>query len=314
MKHDLAEKDRIFSEAIDLDYSSVAFEVMVNEPDFWETAARWLKLANTPRRDTLYQMTPKRVSKMISLLTAQPSNSACNAQYEQFVIAIHDFLAHSARHLLNENHLNQEHIRQSYLAIPTNAFVPITEEPVSAEGFINGLVDQITKTNSWVLNEADSAALANLAIQGKFPIQLIEPDNLYTNPNTGNPVPTLTNMKHPEQLVTIFATLLNQAALEQLFDHALKNQFPGLSMTLSDTQMNAQETLACCINNTVFKDAFDWQWETLRTQGATKILAAKDRLESTPEAVYSEIESPLVEHQDSIEKEDIISENPQISF
>ena len=314
MKNDLTEKDRIFSEAIDLDYSSVAFEVMVNEPDFWETAARWLKFANTPRRDTLYQMTPKRVSKMISLLTAQPTNSACNAHYEQFVIAIHDFLAQGARHLLNETQINQEHIRQSGLTTPTTAFVPPIKVTMSADALFTSLSDQVTKTNAWVLSDADCDALASLATQGEFPIQLIEPNNLYTDPNTGNPIPTLTNMKHPEQLVTIFAMLLNQPALEQLFNHALNNQFPGLSMSLSDTQMNAEEALACCINNTTFKDAFDWQWEELRNQGVAKILTTKDRLEAIPEVVYSEIESPLAEHQDTIEKEDVICENAQISF
>jgi len=317
MTHSIAEKDRIFSEAIDLDYSSVAFEVMVNEPDFWETAMRWLGTTNTVKaQGETYHLSSKRVSKLISLLTAQPSNPACNQAYEQFVIAVHDFLAHATRHLLNDIEQKKALINSSELETPTVGHIAVphsTVPPLDRQSLMTALSDQVSRKNTWSLDEHTLNSLMTLAEIGDFPLELIDPVHVHTDPVNGNPIASIHNMDDKRQLKAVFSLLMNENVLEQYFKTAVNNHFPGIDLQRNDLQLTAHETLACCIENPVFKNAFDWNWEELRNQGVSKILPAIDALKSTPEVIYSEIESPSVEYLDP-QEEAIETETAAIGF
>jgi hypothetical protein len=293
-----AEKDRAFSDALDLDYSGVAFETMINEPDFWETANRWLATSNTNQESSVYQLNSKRVSKVISLLTAQPSNSACNQHYEQFVITAHDFLAQGARQLMNDAQHNKEAIKTLNLPTPEAPYLPPLAMQTTPEAWLKLLSDQVQSTNTWLLHEMDIAALASLADKGHFPLSLIENPYLYTDPATGNPVATLNNMRDQNQLILIFAVMQNPATLNQIFNKALEEQFPDQHLAWQETGMTGHETVAACVNNNLFKDSFDWDWRTLRAQAVEKIMAAIDLKNHQPEVEYSVIESPETEYRD----------------
>ena len=152
-----------------------------------------------------------------------------------------------------------------------------------------------------------------LAESGDFPIELIDPVHAHTDPVNGNPIASIHNIDDNKQLKAVFSLLMHENALNQYFNIAMDKHFPGVDLQRSEVQLSAHETLACCIENPVFKNAFDWNWEELRNQGVSKILPAIDALKSTPEVIYSEIESPSVEYRDP-QEEAMETETAAIGF
>jgi hypothetical protein len=105
-------------------------------------------------------------------------------------------------------------------------------------------------------------------------------------------------MRDQNQLILILAVMQNPATLSQIFNKAIAEQFPEQHLLWEETGMTGHETIAACVNNNLFKDSFDWDWQKLRAQAVEKIMAAIDLKNHQPEVEYSAIESPGTEYRD----------------
>lgn len=314
MNKDHLHQDAIFNTAMEMDYTSLAFELIMNEPDFWVTAARWLTEINKPQvGNSPYQISAKKMSKVISLLTAQPSNKACDAPYEDFVVVAHDFLATASNFMLNAQRQAALEMANSPVGLPTYSPSAAPSRFTSASELLASFNEQVRQENSWGLTEEETGALATFSERGEFPFSLVDPQHLYFQPETGSPIASFENMKDKNQLKILMACLLKERSLDALFEAVSEAQLPGSNISRAATGCTGEEIVASYIKSKAFKDAFSWDWRAIQSAAGKKILAQYNPSNGA-EISYTTIADPVQEYRDPEDKSVNLDAGSTMSF
>lgn len=296
------DKDAIFNGSLSNDYSSDSFEIVVNVPDFWVTASRWISKANKNQNDNdIYEITPKKISRLISLLTAQPVNAECDKPYEDFVIAAHDFLLASSEFMLNAKKEKELNFSRAELSLPNRPLDLSYENPIECADIISDLNRQVKEKNTWSLGPDHIENFSAMAKKGEFPLFLISPENIYHSQKSGERIASIENIENIEDLTKIMACLLHPEMMGVLFDRCVQVLYPGANPTFDKDRYTFEEIISIGIESDLFKSAFKVDWDEAKLSVAEKIQEDVAKL-SPDEPVYTQIKDPEVEYKDPAEK------------
>lgn len=292
------DQDVIFNAALASDYVSDAFEMVVNEPDFWITASRWLGETNKPHSEgETYSLNEQKVSRIISLLTAQPANPACDEPYESFVLGAHDFLLTASSFMLNAKKEAAMELKNHKVRMPSKPVTMSFSADVSPSDFMNSIESQLSKSNKWSLGQKELAMLSMLSQKGEFPISIIDPENLYFNSTNASKVPSIDNIANKDQISDIMGCLINPQMLEVLFDAAADRMYPGSGIKFIASDYLPEEVIAIGVDNDDFKRMFSIDWKSFEVTASDKIEKnVSDLLPSVP--IYTKVMDPLTEYKD----------------
>lgn len=275
------EIDRIFSESLDLDYASTAFELLVDTPDFWVSATRWIQACNHQQPESSpYHLNESRVSKIVSLLTAQPHNPSCAALYEQFVTASHDFIVYSAKAALNMHRDNDKTLGSVQMEMPSERFYKDDEErsrfefgevpsPDTARSFIEEISGEISKKNTWSLTDDRIDTLKSLLAHQMFPVDIINTPYLFTNPDTGTPIVSYRTVENKEiALPILMSALLEPGLAEQITSSTLSGKD---AEKFERHDLSPVEKLSIIMKDSTFLSHFDFDWNKTRERATQKM-------------------------------------------
>lgn len=257
------EKELQFKKALDMDFLVDTLDLLIEQPDFWSTAFRWVTKANSVDSDKeIYSLTPETASRLILLVSGSPLNPECSEPYANFTMAAHDILVNTVRLAINLESENAADRARAKMQLPDPAVpVPMGITPIkTTEELLTSISSQLLTKSKWELSNTEVYALGNLVDQGQFPFALVKGPSRFGEDNA--PVATMRNVVDHDSIHTVMTGLLSPKIARSLLRQTLREQLPHLEESIPMVILSPVEAIAYSIPNSPILEAFDVDWAT----------------------------------------------------